>query len=132
MPATSALTSALLALACVGCCVAVVHVDAVRGADGGGCGAAAAPCGTIAAGVAAANALDGATINIAAGSYSQSSCGAVISASMTVRGAGAGATVVDCGQTSRGFEVCRGTVQGACLVALCGLTLRRARVARAV
>jgi hypothetical protein len=87
-------------------CRADVFVDAGVGVDGGTCGDSTAPCLTIAAGVAVANALGGgAVVRVAAGVYSVTSCGASITASMSVWGAGAGVTVLDCEYAARAFSV---------------------------
>lgn len=91
---------------------ATTYYVAPGGNDGGACNSTAAPCGTIQAAVNKAASSD--TIQIAAGTYTFSvdQCGSGVNAvvciaekSLTLIGAGAGATIIDGQQGRRGVAV---------------------------
>jgi hypothetical protein len=95
---------------------ATTYYVAPGGNDGGACNSAAAPCGTIQAAVN--KSASGDTIQIAAGTYTFSvdQCGSGVNAvvciatkSLTLRGAGAGTTILEGQQAQRGLAILGGS-----------------------
>ena len=87
----------LVAVSLPGVTTQTVYVSSSSGVDDGACGAVSAPCRTIAHGVDRACLLASfASVSVAAGPYTASSCGIIPSCDVSISGQGVSETVVDC------------------------------------